>query len=815
MKILSKLIGTVVNSVSQTSNKSLAEDFKPAEGIDKICRQAAAESMVLLKNDDVLPIKEDTKVSVFGRVQSDSFYVGYGSGGDVNAHYKISFIDGMKNANIKINKSLLDTYDKWRKKNVVDDGFWGHWPMSYEEMPLDEDTVNKAAKTSDIAIVFIGRAAGEDRENTLTQGSFYLTEEEDNMLKLVSAKFTKWLVVLNVGGIFDFSWTEKYNPSAILFSWLGGMETGNAFADIITGKVNPSGSLTDTIARNYEDYPSAANFGNRKMNTYAEDIFVGYRYFETFNKENVLYPFGLGLSYTDFNISNIKFSSDKNVIRISADITNTGKVNGKKVVQLYMNKSGTLLSEPAKELKGFVKTKELAPGEKQTVKFNISYYDISSYDDNGITGYRNAYVLEKGIYTFELGFSVRDTISAGSFTVDKTKLIQQLTEISSVEKENAFMRLGTNTTSEKTYKTYEPAPIRRASLKDKILASLPDSIPMTVGLHFNLSDVAENKITLNDFVSSLSYTELEAISRGDYVMSSPLGPKGNAGVFGGVLESMRDKGIPPITCTDGPSGIRLAASSALLPCGTALACSWNIDLVKKLYSFLGKEMRERGSDVLLAPGMNIHRNPLCGRNFEYFSEDPFVTGNIAAAVIEGLHESGVSGCPKHFACNNQETNRVRNNAVVSERALREIYLKGFEICVKKAKPLCLMSSYNKINGVWGHYNYDLATTVLRDEWGYQGMVMTDWWMRSSASPEFPILRDQAYRVRSQIDVLMPGGERTGRRVPDGTLLASLGKKEGITTGELQRTASNVIRMILKLQELRKKTDIPNLETTHE
>ena len=283
-------------------------------------------------------------------------------------------------------------------------------------------------------------------------------------------------------------------------------------------------------------------------------------------------------------------------------------------------------------------------------------------------------------------------------------------------------------------------------------------------------------------------------------MNSPLGAKGNAGTLGGVLESLRDKGIPAITTTDGPSGIRLHASCSLLPIGAILASTFNEELVEELYTHVGKEMAAKGSDVLLAPGMNIHRSPLCGRNFEYFSEDPLVSGKIAAAVVRGVQANGLSACPKHFACNNQETNRCHNDSRVSERALREIYLKGFEICVKEATPKCIMTSYNKINGVWGHYNYELCTTVLRKEWGYKGMVMTDWWMRKSKSPEFPNIRDNAYRVRAQVDVLMPGGARTGKRKPDGTLLKTYGKPDGITIGELQRTAKNVIRLAMSINK---------------
>lgn len=288
-------------------------------------------------------------------------------------------------------------------------------------------------------------------------------------------------------------------------------------------------------------------------------------------------------------------------------------------------------------------------------------------------------------------------------------------------------------------------------------------------------------------------------------MDSPLGAKGNAAVMGGITESLRALGVPPITTTDGPSGIRLQYYTSLLPCGTALACTWDPVLVEGLYQAVGREMVEKGSDVLLAPGMNIHRNPLCGRNFEYFSEDPLVSGRAAAAVVRGIQKNGVSACPKHFACNNQETNRNRNDSRVSERALREIYLKGFEICVKEGRPQNLMTSYNLVNGVWSHYNYDLCTTVLRGEWGYDGSVMTDWWMQASEDPDFPALRDSAYRIRAQVDVLMPGsrpGDFPSPDEPDPAPLASCAAENGLTIAELQRGARNVLGYILRSNALR-------------
>ena len=326
---------------------------------------------------------------------------------------------------------------------------------------------------------------------------------------------------------------------------------------------------------------------------------------------------------------------------------------------------------------------------------------------------------------------------------------------------------------------------------------MPKDIPLTGDKGIKLIDVKNGRNTMEEFVAQLDEKELEAITRGAYIMGSPLGVPGNAGCVAGVLPSLRAKGVPAVTTTDGPSGIRLSACCSLIPIGTLLACTYDEELVERVYTAVSGEMKEKGSDVLLAPGINIHRSPLCGRNFEYYSEDPLLCGKIAAAAVRGIQQNKRSACPKHFACNSQEYNRNGNDSRLSERALREIYLRGFEICVKEGKPHNIMTSYNLINGVWGHYNYELCTRILREEWGYEGNVMTDWWMRKSKSQEFPAMCDQAYRVRAQVDLLMPGGGRVCIiKRPDGTLLKTLGENEGITYGEIQRSAMNILRFAM-------------------
>ena len=762
-------------------------------GMPEILRQIGAEGSVLLENR-VLPFNKGTKVSVFGRVQVNHFYTGYGSGGDVNMPYAVNLLQGLRNCDLQLNENLAGRYEQYDQKNPIDHGTWGMWPRHYPEMPLDEAIVAQAKAESEQAVIILGRSSGEDRENALQPGSYYLTEDEKRMLKLVTKEFPDAVLLLNIGSVMDLSFLKEYSFGAVMILWQGGMESGNAAADLLCGKATPSGRLSDTIAVKYEDYPSAAHFGGKDRNEYWEDIYVGYRWFETFGKDKVLYPFGHGLSYTTFQVD----VKPAEALSWQVTVTNTGKHPGKETVMLYVKKPCGNLGNPARELVAFDKTELLQPGESQTLTLSVSSEQLASFDEGGYTGNRDCYVLQKGEYCFYVGGDVRNAQIAGTYVAEQDRVICQLQEAAAPE--TAFPILAAQEENGKLVAVSRTAAAKTVDLRQRILNNLPKAVPQTGDRGYKLQDVKAGKVSLDDFVAQLSLRELEAISRGGYVMNHPLGAKGNAGIFGGVLDSLREKGVKPVVTTDGPSGIRMYDSCSLMPIGTLLACTFDTALVEKLFTQVGNEMLQRGSDVLLAPGMNIHRNPLCGRNFEYYSEDPHVSGKIAAAVVRGVQRSGLSACPKHFACNNQEYRRSTNDSVVSQRALREIYLKGFEICVKEAAPKNIMTSYNKINGVWGHYHYDLVATILRGEWGYKGNVMTDWWMQSSASPEFPNLRDQAYRVRAQVDVLMPGGGRSLYKKPDGTLLKTYGKKDGITLGEMQLCAKHVLACVLDVKE---------------
>jgi beta-glucosidase len=815
--------------LSQSSTRAEDGDRTVDPELAARARYLAARGTVLLRNEhDVLPLAPRTRVALFGRVQADWFAVGFGSGGDVNVPYRTTLLEAMREAaaasdGITLDEDLAGVYESWIAQNpAVEDAPWGQWPRSHPEMPLEDRVVREAAERDQVAVVSIGRAAGEDRENVLEPGSYYLTDAERTLLSQVTSAFERTVVVLDTGNVVDLSWVEQFPIDAVVLAWFGGMEGGRAVADVLTGVVEPGGRLTDTIARHYEDYPSSDHFGDPDGNDYVEDVFVGYRYFETFAPDKVLFPFGFGLGYTTFDLTPGAVTTDGPTIRVPVTVTNTGERTGSQVAQVYVHAPQYPLATPSLVLVGFARTGEIAPGAEESVEVEVPLRALAAYDESGLTGHRSAWVVQEGTYTFLVGADVRAAAPAGVVSFGDTRVLEQLEEVAAVEPDCAFDRLTLAREADGTViggqdgiatAASEPVPTRTVDLAARILDRLPEAItPSADGTDTarpdtadgtrsagpTFDDVAAGRAELDELVANLSPEELSCLAYGDVTMDSPLGAAGNAGAFGGVTEQLRARGIPAAITTDGPSGIRISAFASLLPCGTALASAWDPEAVQALAALHGKEMLAKGSDVLLSPGMNIHRDPLCGRNFEYFSEDPLVTGLSATAVVQGLQSQGVSACPKHFAANNQETNRTWADSRVSERALREIYLRGFEICVREARPKNLMTSYNRINGVWGHYHYELVTTVLRDEWGYEGNVVTDWWMRMAPDPHFPALKDSAYRVRAQVDVLMPGGDAHGSTTREDTVLESFRSPDGITLGELQRTARNVLRFLLTL-----------------
>lgn len=791
MSLISAII-KLHNKLSQKSVFEVDDGITSCDEIRELCRKVTAEGCVLLKNDGTLPLGNQ-QFALFGRCQINTFYVGYGSGGDVKPPYKVSILEGLRAGGANLDIQVVDTYEHWTKNHIPDEGYWGYWPMCYKEMPVKDEFIASAAKRNTTAVVVIGRAAGEDRENKIEKGSWFLTDTEDNLLALTRKYFKKVCVMIDSGSIMDVTRIEKHKPDALMFVWQGGQETGNAVADVLLGKVSPSGKLTDTIAA-IEDYPSYKYFGNKKYNNYAEDIYVGYRYFNTFARDKIIYPFGFGLSYTKFEITDCKVKQNaETTATVTFTVKNAGGFTGKQVVQVYLSVPQGKLGKPSRELAAYVKTKELAPNESQTLSVTVELKDFASFDDTGVTGYKNSFVLESGEYKIFIGENVSCVKEIYTLNLDGMVLIKACEEACAPR--YSFKRM----VNAKGLH-YENTPVATVNLRERVLNHLPKTFERKNGTDYSFQDVIDGKITPDEFVAEFTPEELDAFTRGSlYMMDSPYGPKGNAGTFGANCQSLFDKGIPAISTNDGPSGARLQAHSTLLPNGVALASSFNDELVENLTYEFGKEVIARKSHVLLAPGINIHRNPLCGRNFEYFSEDPYLTGKMAVAYIKGVQSAGASATPKHFACNNQESKRGINDSRVSQRALREIYLKGFEICIKEANPDCLMTSYNKLNGVYNYFNYELVTTILRDDWGYKGCVMTDWWMKNGKSKHFKTLKTQAYRVRAQVDVFMPGAPNYGihKGKSDGTLLKSLNGDDGITLAELQRSAKNVLKLCIK------------------
>ena len=720
----------------------------------KLARLAAAEGIVLLENkDELLPLKEGTKLTLLGRTQFDTMYTGSGSGGMVNIPFVVTINEALSKAYDLETESQKD-YKEWLVDHPFDEGpGWGQEPWSQEEMPISAEKMQTYAANSDIALFVIGRTAGEDRDNTAQKGAYYLSETELEVLKLARNCFKKLIVVFNVANIIDTSWNEEIKADALVYMWQGGVETGNALLDVLSGKVNPSGHLVDTIAYNLEDYPSSANFANEEANFYQEDIYVGYRYFETFNKEAVQYPFGYGLSYTDFAHDLKDFSYDQEKINLSLAVKNIGKVSGKAVPQIYIEAPQGKLGKPSRVLVDFAKTKDLEPDTVETFDFEIDNYTFSSFDDSGKTGFKNSYVLEAGVYKVYAGFDVREAKLVASFELKETKPIQKLEEALAPSKD--FERLVPVVNAEGELEAAsEEVPLRTFSQNEYFKEEDADLEVKDTDYSFN--DYLDGKISLDEFVEQFTNEDLIYLSLG--IGMQPAGVKpGIAGAFGGVNENLAKKDIPLVAVSDGPSGIRMddGTMAFQVPIGTALAASFNLELNHELYKLLGLELRKNQIDALLGPGMNIHRHPLNGRNFEYFSEDPFLTGKVAAAQVNGLASVKVAATAKHFAANNQEYRRHFVDSIVSQRALREIYLKGFEILVKESKLNTLMSSYNPVNGIWAASNYELNTVLLREEWGYQGLVMTDWFAKMNYDlGEEGKEKNTGAMIRAQNDVYM-------------------------------------------------------------
>ena len=722
-----------------------------------LSRQAAQEGMVLLKNrNSLLPLAPGSRVALFGKGSFD-YVKGGGGSGDVTCAYVRNVCDGLKEEGVFVYEPLSDYYRAY----VAERYAAGDIPGLMAEPELPVELLSSAREHADTAVIVLSRFSGEgwDRipvipENKdyvwadevlmpqrarriFPKGDYYLTDAESAMVDQVCAAFDRVAVVLNAGGVMDVSWFyENDRISSVLLAYQGGMEGGSAIAALLAGKANPCGKLPDTFARDLDDYPSTEHFhDSTNYVEYAEDVYVGYRYFETLPgaAERVCYPFGFGLSYTRFALEVLEAGAENGIIQIRTQVTNIGDRAGKEVVQLYFCPPKGLLQKPSRNLTAFRKTGLLGPGESETVTLSFAVSDMASFDDLGKIA-PSAWVLEKGRYDLYLGTSVRDVEKLDfAWEQAETEIVRQCRNVlapSQLAKRlqadgtweylpaapavdtdaNALVPLDPNTLE-------AVAPEARARGRYWLARPYPEGVRP-------LSEVAEGKLTLDAFMAQLRDEDLIHL----------LGGQSNVGVsntFG--IGNLPEYGVPNITTADGPAGLRIQPEAGVCttawPCATLLAATWDEDLVSRAGEAAAAEVKENNISVWLAPAVNIHRSPLCGRNFEYDSEDPLLAGKIAAAMVRGIQSRYIAATVKHFACNNKETNRKNSDSRLSQRALREIYLRPFEIVIREAGPWAVMSSYNIINGRRASESRELLTDILREDWGYTGMVMTDWWTK--------------------------------------------------------------------------------------
>lgn len=812
----------------------------------KLAREAAAEGFVLLENKDhFLPLAKGSKVGLYGAGAIRTIKGGTGSG-DVNERDSVNIFQGMKNAGYDVTSSeWLEDYDKlyvqarldWKneiftKLNGDDTKFFDAYSATPFFMPsgnpIDEEKA--AADGADTAFFVLARIAGENKDRFDTEGDYFISKEEKAILAQVSRCYKNVVLVINTGGLMDLAFVEEFdNIRSILQYVQAGQEGGNAFADVVSGDVTPSGKMTDTWAKDYYDYPGAEVYsyksGDLMKEKYEEGIFVGYRYFDTFQVP-VRYSFGYGMSYTDFEIrtNDIKVSGRGMMnpkVSVTVTVTNTGDTYaGKEVVQIYASCPRGRLVKEFRRLAGFGKTKLLAPKESQTMTITFPLYQLTSYEEESAS-----WILEPGMYGIWVGNDLNTSVLSGALELDEKAVMtacenicplkEELNEISpDAEKVQAREAAWQNEVGEKRMSVIE---LKASEIPTEKVdyQPVPEELPGKAG----------------KIVESLSVDQLALLATGDpgRAQGNALGSAGIS-VPGAAAEtspcaSEEPWNVTTIALVDGPAGLRLkreyqvdngeiVASDFLaaleggffskpqekrgttyyqfctaIPVGTLLAQSWDVELIKRVGEMIGHEMELFNVTLWLAPGMNIHRNPLCGRNFEYYSEDPLLAGMMAAAMTLGVQK--VPGCGttiKHFACNNQEDNRMGSDSILSERALREIYLKGFEIAVKDAQPMSIMTSYNLINGVHAANCYDTCTKAARDEWGFAGAIMTDW---TTTNVQIQGECTAAGCMRAGNDMVMPGlpedHENIKKELADGTL----------TMAELKRCIYNTVNIVLQ------------------
>ena len=772
-----------------------------------LSRSAAREGMVLLKNEGgALPLQPGAKVALFGKGTFD-YVKGGGGSGDVIVPYVKNLWDGMQAYPERV--TTFAPLDDFYRDHVAAQYKSGRAPGLVDEPELPGDLTARAAAWADAAIISISRFSSEgwDRKSTydtieqhegvwiqdekyqlsqalFPKGDFVLTDAEAAMVAQVKRAFKRVIVVLNVGSVFDTSWF-KDDPAigAVLLGWQAGLEGGVAQAELLLGLYNPCGHLADTFAA-LEDYPSSPGFyeSDRYVN-YTEDIYVGYRYFETLPgaAEKVAYPFGFGLSYTEFELDAPVAALEGEDIVIRTAVTNVGAMAGKQAVQVYFSAPQGRLGKPARQLAAFQKTGLLAPGQTQRLCLRFPVAQMASYDDLGKVA-ASAWVLEAGQYRFFVGADVRAAIPCEwALNIPEDRVTQQLTRrMAPAQLEKRLLADGSYEALPQDAPNDPDASILPRQSMDEIF-STPAVRPLPHGRFMRpfpghqLSEVADGRITLDDFIAQLSDEDLAWL----------LGGTPNTGVgatFG--YGNMPQYGVPNAVTADGPAGLRtlpeMEVVTTAFPCACLLACTWDADLCRAVGRAAGEEVKENNIAAWLAPAINIHRNPLCGRNFEYYSEDPLLTGHLAGALVEGVQQNGVAATIKHFALNNKETNRTNSDSRCSERAIREIYLKAFEIIVKESDPWSVMTSYNIINSHRASENADLLNGILRGEWGYEGLVTTDWWNLAEGYKE----------------CLAGNDVKMGSGFPD-RMLAAL-QQGALTRAPMETAARHILGMILKL-----------------
>ena len=794
-----------------------------------IMRKSGAECTVLLKSDGTFPIDVPCSLALYGSGARHTIKGGTGSG-EVNSRYFVTAEEGFEAAGFRIlTKSWMDSYTeiyKQSKKRFIKklkraalrrgtlailSDMGAVMPEPEYSLPLDAE--------ADAAIYVLSRISGEGSDRKPVAGDILLTETEKRDILALEKKYSKFMLILNVGGVVDLSPVMEVRN--ILYLSQLGVETGNILADIVLGKNTPSGKLTTTWS-SWNDYQSIGDFGDHFDTNYKEGIYVGYRYFDSVGK-TPLFPFGYGLSYTSFSIAEGETLLDKGKVSVKASVKNTGKACGKEVVQLYVSDPQGKLDKPYQALAAFAKTKELIPGEEDILTLSFDMKDLASYDAG-----RAAWILEAGDYVLRLGNSSRSTQPVAVVRLNEEVVVRKVK----------------NCLGKPTFEDWKPETLPQEKFhSDLPMLELDASEFKTETVDYNLTH------DIDPLMKTLSDEELCLMNIGSFKDKGSKSVVGEAAqsVVGGAGETTRafiDRGIPAIVMADGPAGVRICRqytrdadgahpvgqtmpesimelmpapaaffmklfekkasaegeiyeqNCTAIPIGTALAQSWNIDFAEKCGDIVGDEMERFGVHLWLAPALNIHRDIRCGRNYEYFSEDPLISGHFSAAITCGVQKHPGRGTTiKHFAANNQETNRYGSNSIVSERAMREIYLKGFEIAVRDSQPHALMTSYNLINGIHTSERRDLAEDILRAEFGFKGIVMTDWIIGALnfGKKKYPA-PDAARIAAAGNDLVMPGGPADHKAMLKGL-------KEGrLTRAQLLANATRVYRMALMLAE---------------